>query len=409
MSCAKPPIDTTGETSEARLGSEPPAAPPSWSDRAEAGGAALFFAAMRALPIDAASALGGALARLIGPRLGISARARRNLAAALPELSAAEIERVIRGMWDNLGRVAAEYPHLRRVRVFPPDGRVETSGVEHLDRAIAAGRPVIIFGGHLGNWEIAALAAGQYGQDRGIDVAQIYRAANNKLVDRMIARFRGTASEFIPKGRVASRRALAALRRGAHLTLLVDQKLNDGIPIRFFGREAMTAPALALLALHFDCAVLPARVERLEGAHFRLTIYPPLPLPKSAERAADVAALMAAVNGTLESWIRERPEQWFWLHRRWPDWPSSHQRWAAGRADQPGAAEDGEDEEAGDEGEPGSGRRERPGAGPADRGQRLGKGGEARGDLTAPEEAAPRLGAKPELDRRRGTRRDGDA
>jgi len=301
-------LDRTGEAGA-------PGAPIAWRERIDAFGAALFFAAMRALPVDAASALGGALARHIGPRLGISARARRNLVAALPGLPPGEIELVLRGMWDNLGRVAAEYPHLPRIRVFPPDGRVATSGIEHLDRAIAAGRKVIIFGGHLGNWEIAALAAGQ----KGIDVAQIYRAANNPLVDRMIARFRGTASEFIPKGRVASRRALAALRRGAHLTLLVDQKLNDGIPVPFFGRQAMTAPALALLALRFDCAVLPARVERLNGAHFRLTIHPPLPIPESGERTADVAALMAAVNRTLESWIRERPDQWFWLHSRWPD------------------------------------------------------------------------------------------
>jgi KDO2-lipid IV(A) lauroyltransferase len=312
-------------TTEAPFKAEAPAAAVSWNHRIEACGAALFFAAMRALPIDAASALGGALARQIGPRLGVSRRARRNLAAALPELSANEIEQTIRGMWDNLGRVAAEYPHLRRVRLFPAGvlqkslGRVETGGIEYLDRAIAAGRPVIIFGGHLGNWEIAALAAGQYGQDHGIDVAQIYRAANNPVVDRMIARFRGAASEFIPKGAIASRRALTALRRGAHLTLLVDQKLNDGIPVPFFGRDAMTAPALALLALHFDCAVLPARIERLRGAHFRLTLEPPLPLPKSGERAADVAALMAAVNRTLEAWIRDRPEQWFWLHSRWPD------------------------------------------------------------------------------------------
>ena len=292
-----------------------PGAPIAWRDRIEACGAAVFLAAMRALPIDAASALGGWLARHIGPRLGISARARRNLVAALPELPPAEVERVLRGMWDNLGRVAAEYPHLPRIRVFPPDGRVETVGIEHLDRAIAAGRKVIIFGGHLGNWEIAALAAGQ----KGIDVAQIYRAANNKLVDGMIARFRGAGSEFIPKGRIASRRALAALRRGAHLTLLVDQKLNDGIAVPFFGREAMTAPALALLALHFDCAVLPVRVERLEGAHFRLTIHKPLDVTKSGERAKDVAALMGEVNRTLETWIRERPDQWFWLHSRWPD------------------------------------------------------------------------------------------
>lgn len=300
-----------GRTVEA----EAPGAPIAWRERIEACGAALFFAVMRALPIDAASALGGWLARHIGPRLGISARARHNLCAALPELPPAEVERVVRGMWDNLGRVAAEYPHLPRIRVFPPDGRVETIGIEHLDRAIAAGRRAIIFGGHLGNWEIAALAAGQ----KGIDVAQVYRAANNKLVDGMIARFRGTGSEFIPKGRVASRQALAVLRRGAHLTLLVDQKLNDGIAVQFFGRDAMTAPALALLALHFDCAVLPARVERLEGAHFRLTIHPPLNVAKSGERAKDVAALMGEVNRTLETWIRERPEQWFWLHSRWPE------------------------------------------------------------------------------------------
>jgi Kdo2-lipid IVA lauroyltransferase/acyltransferase len=303
------------DTTEAQLAAEPPAAALTWRYRVEACGAALFFAAMRALPLDAASALGGAMARHIGPHLPVSRRARRNVAAALPDLSAVEIASVVGGMWDNLGRVAAEYPHLPRIRIFPPGGRVETCGLDHLDRAIAVGRPVIMFGGHLGNWEIAALAAGQY----GIDVAQIYRAANNPLVDRMIARFRGTRSEFIPKGAVASRRALAALRRGAHLTLLVDQKLGDGIPVAFFGRAAMTAPALALLALHFDCAVLPARVERLRGAHFRLTIEPPLALPRSGNRTADVAALMESVNQALETWIRERPEQWFWLHSRWPD------------------------------------------------------------------------------------------
>ena len=307
------------DTPDAQPASETPAPPIPWRERIEACGAALFFAAMRALPLDAASALGGWLARHIGPRLGISARARRNLAAALPELAAGELERVLRRMWDNLGRVAAEYPHLPRIRVFLPDGRVETSGIEHLDRAVAAGRPVIVFGGHLGNWEVAALAAGQYAQDHGTRFAQIYRAANNPLVDRMVARFRGGRSEFIPKGRIASRRALAALRDGAHLTLLVDQKLNDGIAVPFFGRKAMTAPALALLALHFDCAVLPARVERLAGAHFRLTIHPPLALPRSGERAADVRTLMTEVNRTLEGWIRERPEQWFWVHSRWPD------------------------------------------------------------------------------------------
>jgi KDO2-lipid IV(A) lauroyltransferase len=299
----------------ARPATETPAPSASWAHRLEARGAALFFAIFGRLPLDTASALGGALARWIGPRLRISHRARRNLRAALPELSPAQIERIVRGMWDNLGRVAAEYPHLRHIRVFEAGGRVETCGLEHLDRALVAGRRVVIFGGHLANWEIAALAAGQY----GLDIAQIYRAANNPLVDRMVARLRGGRGELIPKGAVASRRAVAALRRGGHVSLLADQKLNDGIAVPFFGRPAMTAPALALLALRFDCAVLPARVERLQGAHFRLTLYPPLDLPRTGDRDADVAALMRSVNETLEGWIRERPEQWFWVHSRWPD------------------------------------------------------------------------------------------
>jgi len=291
------------------------AAAPPLAYRLQASGAVLLAAGFGALPLDTASALGGKLARRGGPVLGISKRARLNLAAAMPELSAADCEQIVRGMWDNLGRVAAEYPHLRHIRVFEPGGRVETGGFEHVDRARAAGRRMIFFSGHLANWEIAALAAGQY----GIDIAQIYRAANNPLIDRLVARLRGEIGELIPKGALGSRRAVAALRRGGHLSMLVDQKLNDGIAVPFFGRPAMTAPALALLALHYDCDVLPARVERLRGAHFRLTICPPLDLPKSGDRAADVLALMTAVNATLEAWIRERPEQWFWLHRRWPD------------------------------------------------------------------------------------------
>jgi KDO2-lipid IV(A) lauroyltransferase len=294
---------------------EPRKAPVGWTYRIEAWVARLAFGGFGLLPLDRASALGGAMARRIGPRLDVTKRARLNIRAALPELGEAEIETILRGMWDNLGRVAAEYPHLRKIKVFEPGGRVETRGLEHLDQALAAGRRVVLFSGHIGNWEIAALAGGQY----GLDIAQIYRAANNPLVDRLIGWLRGNQSELIPKGAVASRRAAAVLRRGGHLSLLVDQKLNDGIAVPLFGRPAMTAPALALFALHYDCDVLPVRIERTEGVHFRLTVYPKLPLPASGDRDADVLALMTAVNQTLEGWIRERPEQWFWLHRRWPD------------------------------------------------------------------------------------------
>jgi len=281
----------------------------------EACGAAFLLGGFKSLPLDCASALGGALARRIGPFLGVSKHARRNVCRAFPELSETEIARVVAGMWDNLGRLAAEYPHLRNIRIFEPGGRVETHGFEHVDRAVAAGRRMIVFSGHVANWEIGMLAGVQH----GISVAQIYRAANNPLMDRMIAGFRGDHGEFIPKGATAARRAIEVLRRGTNLGLLADQKMNDRIPVPFFGRPAMTAPALAVLALRFDCVVLPLRVERLDGAYFRVTVFPPLPLTRSTDRHADAAALMARVNATLEKWIRDRPEQWLWVHRRWPD------------------------------------------------------------------------------------------
>jgi KDO2-lipid IV(A) lauroyltransferase len=137
--------------------------PVEFADRLEAWGAASLFGGFKLLPLDFASALGGALARRIAPFLGVSKHARRNISRAFPELSETEIAGVVAGMWDNLGRVAAEYPHLRNIRVFESGGRVETHGFEHVDRAVAAGRRMIVFSGHIANWEIAMLAGVQYG------------------------------------------------------------------------------------------------------------------------------------------------------------------------------------------------------------------------------------------------------
>jgi KDO2-lipid IV(A) lauroyltransferase len=278
--------------------------------------ARLAFAFFRLLPLDAASALGGTLARAIGPRLGISKRARVNLRRAMPDLSEAEITRIVRGMWDNLGRVVAEYPHLDAFKVYEPGGRVTVEGVREVIAARGTETRFIFFSAHFGNWEIATLAATQ----AGFDVLAIYRAPNTPFVDELINEARGVSGgELVPKGSAAARRAVSALAEGKHICMLVDQKMNDGIPVPFFGRDAMTTPALARLALRYNCVVLPCRVERVRGATFRLVADPPIPLPRTGDIQADITTLMTAVNATVEGWIRQRPEQWFWLHRRWPD------------------------------------------------------------------------------------------
>lgn len=274
------------------------------------------FAFFRVLPVDAASALGGFLARSVGPVLGISKRARLNLRRALPGLSDSDIGRIVCGMWDNLGRVVAEYPHLDKFKLYEPGGRVTVEGFREIVDARGPATRFIFFSAHFGNWEIATLAATQ----AGLDVIEIYRAANNPFVDEIINEARGVVgSELVPKGGVAARRAIGALTEGKHICMLVDQKMNDGIAVPFFGRDAMTAPALARLALRYDCVVLPCRVERARGATFRFVADPPIPLPRTSDGQADVKRLMTAVNAAVEGWIRRRPEQWFWLHRRWPD------------------------------------------------------------------------------------------
>ncbi len=279
-------------------------------------GAVLMFTTFRLLPLDAASGLGGFLARSIGPQLGVSRRARHNLRRALPHLDEAETRRIIRGMWDNLGRVVAEYPHLGKFQVYEEGGRIEIKGAEYLRAQGAPGKRTIFFSGHYGNWEVATLAVTQ----AGLKVVEIYRAANNPIVDRLINEARSVVgSELAPKGAIAARQAIAAMRGSRHIAMLVDQKMNDGIAVPFFGRDAMTAPALAKLTLRFGCEVIPVQVERLPGARFRIVVEPPLDLPRSGDDDADTLAIMTRVNAVLERWIRDRPDHWFWLHRRWPD------------------------------------------------------------------------------------------
>ena len=282
----------------------------------EAAAALVVYSLMRVLSIDMASALGGWLGRTVGPHIPISARAVKNLSAAFPEKSPAEIATIVRAMWDNLGRLAAEYPHLGEIDVYDPGGRVETIGGENVDLLRDDDHAGIFFSGHIANWEIVSLGATQ----RGVPLDRVYREANNRLVEWLYQHGRAAVEgALIPKGQAGARVLLRSLEDNRHIAMMVDQKMNDGIPVPFFGRDVMTAPALAELALRYDCPVVPARVERLKGAHFRLLVYPPLELVKTGDRQADVAANMAQVNAILEQWIRDTPEQWLWLHNRWPD------------------------------------------------------------------------------------------
>ncbi len=279
--------------------------------------AAPFFAFMglfRLIGIDAASALGGFMGRHIFIHLPLAATARDNLKAAYPQKTPAEIQAIVRDVCENLGRVVGEYSHLDKMTLGPGQ-RIEIEGTEHSEAAIARGKGVMFISGHLGNWEVMPIAAAHLHYEGGL----VYRPPNNPYVDRWIGRQRAKLgpADQITKGAHGTRRIFTLLRRGKAIFMLVDQKTYEGVPVPFFGRDALTTPAPASLALKLGSVLLPTSCERTKGAHFKMKIYPAVDFTPSGNADADALALTAEITAQIEAIVRQRPSQWLWVHHRW--------------------------------------------------------------------------------------------
>ncbi|GAL96801.1 lipid A biosynthesis lauroyl acyltransferase [Acetobacter tropicalis NRIC 0312] len=279
----------------------------------------LLAAFLKMGPVKASN-FAGRVSRFIGPLLPVSKVADRNLQLAMPELNRSQRKRIVRGVWENLGRTVGELPHLSRLQENTSYGPgYEVQGADYLHEQARKGGSVLFVSGHIGNWEMLPPGVARH----GTPFASFYRAAGNPLIDSMIRRLRDTAMAPTPmplfaKGARGAREALMYVAKGGRLGMLVDQKMNDGVEARFFGQPAMTAPALAAMALRYRCAVIPGYVERLGPARLRIVVEPPMTLPDTGDKQQDLEALVQMVNDRLESWIRRKPESWLWLHRRWP-------------------------------------------------------------------------------------------
>jgi len=272
------------------------------------------IALFRALPLDAASWLGGWLARKIGPLTSAHKTAVQNLRLAMPELGQAAQRKTIAAMWDNIGRTVGEYPHLgqlmrdtERVEIIDPEGLA--------NKLREDGIGALLVGMHYGNWELSTVP----GFRAGLTQRHFYRAPNNPYVNEILVLLRQAMQQegYLAKGAEGARQAVALLRKGTHLGMLVDQKQDEGIPAPFFGRDAMTTTAPAALARRMGVPIAAAQVVRLGGARFRIFVHE-FNVPKTEDREADVILTTKQINARLESWVRDHPEQWFWVHRRWP-------------------------------------------------------------------------------------------
>lgn len=274
------------------------------------------IALLRLPSLDAASAMGGWLGRKIGPRLGITRRARRRIMRAMPELSEVEVDRIVTAMWDNLGRVALEYAHIDTFRRPDQRHRIEVVGMEALKAHAASGKGGLMLSGHFGNFELLPVAMNREGFTGG----EVYRPANNPYVNEWMLDMRAReGSVQIPKGRKGTRDLISILRHHGFVAMLYDQKMNEGIEATLFGIRSMTTPAPAGLAIRLGATMFPVCIERTKGAHFRVTIYPQIEADPDADTVSETIRLTQVLNDFLEERIREKPENWFWLHNRWAE------------------------------------------------------------------------------------------
>jgi Kdo2-lipid IVA lauroyltransferase/acyltransferase len=279
-----------------------------------------MFRLVRALDIDRASNIGGAIARTFGPLLPVNRLGMDNLRRAFPGKGDVERKAILREVWDNLGRTAAEYPHLEAIWDWDDDnpgaGRVDATGMQYFRDLRGDGKPAIIFTAHLANWELPAVCAARH----NLPVTAVYRTPNNAYIARRLLKIRrGSMGELLAagSGQAVAFAMASVLEKGGHLGIMVDQRLTKGFKIDFFGRPASTNPILGRLARQFDCPVHGVRVVRLADNRFRLDLTPPVELPRDADGLIDPEGAMRVINGIVEDWVREHPGQWLWLHNRW--------------------------------------------------------------------------------------------
>jgi Kdo2-lipid IVA lauroyltransferase/acyltransferase len=272
----------------------------------------LLAAAIRALPVDAASRWSGASWRLFAPYLRRHQRAIANLTMAFPEKSPAEIRQIAMGMWDNLGRTFAEFFHLDEI-VNSDRMQIETS--ETLETIKKREGGMVACSLHMGNWEIASTA----GVPLGLRPAGVYQRIHNPFVERYVNAIR---APFYPGGLMqkespqAARVLLRYAQAGGCTTLLADQRDPRGIATPFFGKLAPSTPFPASVARSAKTPLYVFRVKRAKGARF-LVRAEEVPIPRTADRKADIVTATRDLQATFEGMIREAPEQWMWIHGRW--------------------------------------------------------------------------------------------
>jgi KDO2-lipid IV(A) lauroyltransferase len=263
----------------------------------------------------------GALMRKVGPMFKEHRLGREQLRAAFPEKSDAEIETILTGVWDNLGRVSVEFAHLDDFGVEGFEPRKADQIIYDLetrarfDRVAKSGKATIAFAAHIANWELPGVAA----KLTGLKTAALFRRPNiGTLSDAVIKLRQPLMGELVATSFDAPLKLARMLEAGIHVGMLADQHYTKGVEVTFFGRRCLANPLVAQLARQTECPIHGIRLVRQpDGNSFWGEFTEAIDPVRDADGRIAIAGTTQKITSVIEGWVREHPEQWLWLHRRW--------------------------------------------------------------------------------------------
>ena len=271
----------------------------------------ILFIIFKILGFKLASNMGGYIGKKIGPLFRSKQTILTNIKNALPSTNKADLELIIQSMWENYGRILAEYVFLKDFRKEKLNDYLEIEGKEHLNKVRDSNEQVVFVSGHFNNFELMAMQI----EKSGINLAAIYRPLNNIFLNGIMEKIRTKyiCKNQIKKGRRGTRELLKSFNNKNSIALMIDQRVSEGEKSNFFGQDAFTTTIPAQLVKKFGCKIVPIHIERYNNFYFKMKVEEPINYNKDST----IDEITLSLNKLLENMILKNPSQWIWSHNRW--------------------------------------------------------------------------------------------
>ncbi len=271
----------------------------------------IFFFLFKILGIKISSSIGGKLFEIIGPIFRSKKLIDTNIKKALPNINSEDLKKTIRLMWNNYGRIFAEYVFIKSFRNGKLNSRISIEGQDILEEIKKLNQQVVFISGHFSNFELMAMHL----EKVGIKLTAIYRPLNNIFLNIIMENIRKKyiCKNQIKKGIGGMKKIIHLKRQNYSTALMIDQRVSEGIKSNFFNNPALTTTIPAQLVKKFKIPVVPIFIERVNKLNFKITVSKPINFTDSDS----IEKITDDLNKVLETMILHKPEQWIWSHNRW--------------------------------------------------------------------------------------------